>query len=172
MKKESTIPLFTMVGDLSGDEYLVKLLELEGADQILEKNGDYYVIKDIEVPFYLAFNKGIFIFTTDENSITAFRAGGYKENLSSSPLAKNLHNNMFYAYMTLNYEDYPPFVKDLVNEEREAKRAVQILDDFFSNMEINSTMYQGEFVVNTANEEGNSLTGLLLMIDKLVMMFN
>lgn len=162
------IPYFSVVADLNDRKVIDQLLALipEG---VMVDEGSYYSIATGEFPMYLAMDDKTVLLSSDQNVINGFKDGGLSSNMSSSSLKKNMKDHPFYAYLNLNYSDYPTSLRQ---ELKGANLIINLVDELLASAEMvahkDSTF---EFIINTDNKEGNSLRALIEMIDKLAVMF-
>ena len=167
--KETTLPVMGLVFDLNSDDILRKIIKKipEGK---LEKRNDYYVLKvDNKYSVYLAYNNELCLITNDKNSVKAFETGGIKTNsLKNSNFASKFSESGYYAYLNLDYNDYPKEIKKKFKDAQNNKeeKLFKIWNKLARSVEIKQIdNYSVEIKLTTSNEGSNSLNTLITVLD-------
>lgn len=119
VERKEIVPLMSFVCDLNNSKLLNKLFKMNSFEEGLEKKGDYYEFKfDRRFPAYVAFNNTKFFITNDKNLIKNFSKGGLKKGgLKESEISSDIEKNNIFAYMNLNFDDYPKILKKNIDED-------------------------------------------------------
>ncbi len=168
--RTTTLPVMSLVFDLNSDKYIKKVINKIPEGQVEEKD-DYYEVKlDGSYSGYFAFDDDAFLFTNDKKSINAFKDGGLGSNsLSGSSKLSDFSGGGYYAYLNLNYDDYPKEIKKILKDEQNDREEemFEIWTDFARGIELkmidNFTL---EFNLETKDDDKNSLQQLLELIDE------
>jgi len=168
--RTKTLPVMSLVFDINSDKYLKKVIKKIPESEIEEKD-DYYEVKlDGSYSGYFAFDDDTFLFTNDKKSIKAFKDGGLgSKSLSGSSKLSDFSGGGYYAYLNLNYDDYPKEVKKMIEEEQNDKEeeVFEIWTNFARGIELkmidNFTL---EFNLETKDNGKNSLQQLLELMDE------
>lgn len=168
--RTKTLPVMSLVFDINSDKYLKKVIKKIPESEIKEKD-DYYEVKlDGSYSGYFAFDDDTFLFTNDKASIKAFKDGGLgSKSLSGSSKLSDFSGGGYYAYLNLNYDDYPKEVKKMIEEEQNDKEeeVFEIWTNFARGIELkmidNFTL---EFNLETKDNGKNSLQQLLELMDE------
>ena len=168
--RTKTLPVMSLVFDLNSDKYIKKMIKKIPEGEIEEKD-DYYEVKlDGSYSGYFAFDDDAFLFTNDKKSIRAFKDGGLGSNsLSGSSKLSDFSGGGYYAYLNLNYDDYPKEIKKMLKEEQNDREEemFEIWTDFARGIELkmidNFTL---EFNLETNDNDKNSLQQLLELMDE------
>ncbi len=168
--RTKTLPVMSLVFDINSDKYLKKVIKKIPESEIEEKD-DYYEVKlDGSYSGYFAFDDDTFLFTNDKKSIKAFKDGGLgSKSLSGSSKLSDFSGGGYYAYLNLNYDDYPKEVKKMIEEGQNDKEeeVFEIWTNFARGIELkmidNFTL---EFNLETKDNGKNSLQQLLELMDE------
>lgn len=165
------LPLIGFAFDINNKEIFDEMLNLVNGngEEILKKDNYYTFSFDNRYPTYLALNDEIVFISNDEDRVIQFSNNKIdNNNLNKSNISDNIKDNNMFAYMSLDYDNYP---SDLRNEfENELSRNDrQIFDltiDLLKSVEFKApSMLSTEYVVNFKNEDDNALNVILQIID-------
>lgn len=163
--KQKMTPKMSLVLKLVQKEQLQKLFDQFSAT-VLSKTDTYYKLSEKLIygyDVYLAFEKNMFIITTDKDVVTQAAEGGYKNSIASNPITKNITPSG-YMYVNLDYETYPDEIQYVVE-----KMGVQAFVSNFSlinSLEIFSKKeFSGTIQLNLKQGGDNSLYQVLTAID-------
>lgn len=167
--KEKTIPVIGLAFDLNSDDVVQKMIDNlpEGK---LEKRSNYYEFEfDNKYPAYFGFNKNVLLITNDKKTIKLFKDGGYKSNsIGGSKHASNFSSSSFYAYMNLDYNDYPKEIKKEIKglQNYKEEKVFDIWNSLSKGVEVRQLDdYSIGFKLITGDQGHNSLNTLLTVID-------
>jgi len=167
--RKTQVPLMGLTLDMNTDNYIKQLVN-EIPEEKLHKRNDYYEIElDNTYSAYLAFSDNVCFLTNDKNSIRAFKDGGFKtKSLSNSDHASHLLKSGYYAYMNLDYKDYPSEVKSEIEKKqnRKEEKLFKIWDELASSIELKQIDdYSVELNLKTSKRDSNSLSTLITVLD-------
>ena len=168
--RTKTLPVMSLVFDINSDKYLKKVIKKIPESEIEEKD-DYYEVKlDGSYSGYFAFDDDTFLFTNDKKRIKAFKDGGLgSKSLSGSSKLSDFSGGGYYAYLNLNYDDYPKEVKKMIEEEQNDKEeeVFEIWTNFARGIELKMIDNNAlEFNLETKDNGKNSLQQLLELMDE------
>lgn len=167
---KETIPVMGLVLDLNTDKYLKKLLNKIPENQYEKRNGYYQFKFDNKYPTYFAFNDNLCLLTNHKKAIKAFKDGGLESStLADADNASNFSKSGYYAYMNLNYDDYPRELKTLFKDIQNSKEeeVFATWNKFTKSFEIKMIDTNSMAFTITTNSDGkNSLNLLLELMDE------
>jgi len=162
---EELLPLVSMTIDIDGDETIYEIIQTI-SDASMVNHGYYYEVEaDGGYPVYLAYNDDICIITNDIRSINEFRGGGFRRSLASSDQGPEFLNNIFYAYMNLDFDELPSEYKDeiLENQSFQEQQMFELWNSIAESIEfkmINQNSF--EIILKTKDFDSSSLSNILL----------
>ena len=166
----STIPVMGLVFDVNTDKYLKKLLNKIPENEYEKRNGYYQFKFDNIYPAYFAFNDDLCLLTNHKKAIKAFKDGGLESStLADADNASNFSKSGYYAYMNLNYDDYPKELKTLFKDIQNSKEeeVFATWNKFPKSFEIKMIDTNSmEFTVTTNSDGKNSLNLFLELMDE------
>ncbi|WP_196893506.1 DUF4836 family protein [Aureivirga marina] len=168
-EKEETLPIIGLAFEINGNKIIKELLDKDSKNIFVNK-GDYYEFKfDGKVPAYFAFDEKFAFFTNDLTSIKAFKNGGFPSNsLDDSTLAKGIKNNCSFAFLNLNFDEYPEDLQNEVGVNRDSKLkiGVDIWNSIMKDVEFKQKdAFNGEMIIKLNKNENNSLYTIIKTID-------
>ena len=165
VESEVLLPLVSMTIDIDGDETMYEIIQTI-SDSSMVNRGYYYEFEaDGGYPVYLAYNDDICIITNDIRSINEFREGGFRRSLASSDQGPEFLNNIFYAYMNLDFDELPSEYKDeiLENQSFQEQQMFELWNSIAESIEfkmINQNSF--EIILKTKDFDSSSLSNILL----------
>jgi len=167
--KEATLPILGLSFDIKGNEVIKKLLK-KVPEEVLTKNGDYYEFKfDGKYPAYFAFNEESCLITNGEKTIKAFKNGGYDDDLGDSDIEDGISSSSFFAYMNLDYDEYPKDLQKMSNEmsSDKQKKLIKEWSKFAKSIELKQNDKNSfEMIFKLKDADDNSLNTLITTIDE------
>lgn len=115
---DSPFPLFTVLAKTKDDYALnsiVKLIKSGVGDTLVEKEGNTYLTMIDGVRCAFGSTGKYVFFTTDELAVNDIK-NGYQKSLADTELKKGMTKSFGYGYMGLNFENYPPVSRRVIEE--------------------------------------------------------
>lgn len=165
VESQVLLPLVSMTIDIDGDETMYEIIQTI-SDSSMVNHGYYYEFEaDGGYTVYLAYNDDICIITNDIRSINEFREGGFRRSLASSDQGPEFLNNIFYAYMNLDFDELPSEYKDeiLENQSFQEQQMFELWNSIAESIEfkmINQNSF--EIILKTKDFDSSSLSNILL----------
>ena len=127
------------------------------------------------MPIYFAFDDNALFVTNHIESIRNFEDGGYRSNksLSKSEIASDITKNNVFAYLNVNFDDYPDSItEELDLDNYEARLFLNIWDEFAESFVLKANMESFEMIFNMKGNKGeNSLKTMISVVDDAVSNF-
>ena len=123
--RERVVPIYSVIFEMKDTKRFEETINDDLSGSRLKKKSKYYEINDMGDINYLAINKELGLLTNDKRNINLFLRDGHEESFQSSELKANVLKNNFYAYVDLDYDNYPSNIKkQLRNNQGRRDRAV------------------------------------------------
>ncbi len=168
--KEELLPIMGLTFDIGSSKQIEQLIKLFPEDELIKHNNYYEFKVDGRYPAYLAFNENICLITNGINCVEVFNDGGYNNDaLSESTMKNDMAKNHLFAYINLNYDDYPKdFKKELKkNLNDQEYEALKTWNDFAKSIELkqmdNNSMV---LIFKTKSHDDNSLQTVMQTIEE------
>ena len=128
----TTLPLFSVVFDMKNNEFIQKVIDLVlDKSTKITKLDRYYSVEVEGMDIFIDFDKTTFIATNDQDAIDKFDNSGYDKSLSSS---SNISDNIFYAYLNLDYDEYSDLLDESFGDNRRLDNEAEIMMDIWDNL--------------------------------------
>tara|TARA_B100001939_G_scaffold2680_1_gene2532 strand:+ start:222 stop:1925 length:1704 start_codon:yes stop_codon:yes gene_type:complete len=174
--RDQLVPIIGFAMDLDLNREFENLIEfiLDNAPG-LDDYGDYYSVDADGVAIYFAFDDDALFITNHRESIRNFEDGGYRSNksLRKSEIASDITKNNVFAYLNVNFDDYPDSItEELDLDNYEVRLFLNIWDEFAESFVLKANMESFEMIFNMKGNKGeNSLKTIISVIDDAVSNF-
>jgi len=167
--KETTLPVLSLVFDINSNDIIKKILK-KAPEEVLTKEGKHYEFKlDDKYPAYFAFNEKSGIITNDKKAIKSFEGDGYDDDLGDSDIKSGIKGSAFFAYINLDYDQYPKNMQKMANDMGgdKKKKVIKEWSKFAKSIELKQNDENSfEIIFNLKEVDDNSLNTLITTIDE------
>lgn len=163
---KSPMPLMSFGTVLNGDKLFSILMEKFGT--MVVKNEGYYSVALGDYTLYFNMFEKSLVATNDLALITKIAKGDFSGSLEKGQVADNLDKFPFYAFIDLNFDNYPAEIKDWIAENTgENSKAVFGMLSIYDRLEfIPENYFKGKVILMMKDKKTNSLKSVISSIDQ------
>lgn len=171
-KKKEKLPIFSVLASIGNKDHFNKVLKLIESNDLLTVEKDYYKLKHdkVGVPFYLAVQNDMLIFTNDTDLVEKYLKTGVPDSVKLKPDWQNLLKQHAFLYLM----DFKGMIKAMLNFriwESADKRTLENLKGMLDNLQVSGFTQKGNVIYSEAiwqmsQKDQNVINQLFELMDK------